>query len=148
MLNKEEIARQYSPLALAYLGDGVYELFVRAHILRQGNCQNHKLHEKAKDFVSCAAQERFLNLLWEELTEREQEIVRRGEMPRPIPSPAMPTTVLTTPPPALKPFGGIYIWQRSRSGWSGSLPVFLRSRNDRLFERMGGSFPLYRQPRL
>ena len=78
MQNKEEIARQYSPLALAYLGDGVYELFVRAHILKQGNCQNHKLHEKAKAFVSCAAQEQFLNLLWDELTEAEQEVVRRG----------------------------------------------------------------------
>lgn len=77
-MNKEEIARQYSPLALAYLGDGVYELYVRSHVLRQGNCQNHKLHEKAKDFVSCAAQERFLNLLMPELTESEQEIVRRG----------------------------------------------------------------------
>ncbi len=77
-MTEQEIARQYSPLALAYLGDGVYELYVRAHILRQGNCQNHKLHEKAKDFVSCAAQERFLNLLLPELTEEEQEIVRRG----------------------------------------------------------------------
>jgi hypothetical protein len=60
-MNKEELARQYSPLALAYLGDGVYELFVRGHILRQGNCQNRKLHDKAKDFASCAAQERFLS---------------------------------------------------------------------------------------
>ena len=77
-MNKEEIARQYSPLALAYLGDGVYELYVRAHVLRQGNCQNHKLHEKSKDFVSCAAQEKFLNLLMPELTEAEQEVVRRG----------------------------------------------------------------------
>ena len=77
-MTKEEIARQYSPLALAYLGDGVYELFVRSHVLRQGNCQNHKLHEKAKDFVSCAAQEKFLNLLMPELTEAEQEVVRRG----------------------------------------------------------------------
>ena len=77
-MTNEEIARQYSPLALAYLGDGVYELFVRAHVLRQGNCQNHKLHEKSKDFVSCAAQERFLNLLMPELTEAEKEIVRRG----------------------------------------------------------------------
>ncbi|MBQ7034621.1 MAG: ribonuclease III [Clostridia bacterium] len=77
-MTKEEIARQYSPLALAYLGDGVYELFVRAYVLEQGNCQNHKLHEKSKDFVSCAAQERFLNLLLPELTEAEQEVVRRG----------------------------------------------------------------------
>ena len=77
-MNNEEILRQYSPLALAYLGDGVYELYVRAHILRQGNCQNHKLHDKALKFVSCGAQAHFLELLTPELTETELEVVRRG----------------------------------------------------------------------
>ena len=70
--------RQYSPLALAYLGDGVYELFVRNYVLAQGNCQSQKLHTKSQKFVNCAAQERFLNLLQDTLTEEEQEIVRRG----------------------------------------------------------------------
>lgn len=77
-MTKEEVLHNYSPLALAYLGDGVYELFVRTHILAQGNCQNQKLHQKAQNYVNCAAQERFLNLLLQELTETEQEVVRRG----------------------------------------------------------------------
>ena len=34
-MNKIDVMRQYSPLALAYLGDGVYELYVRNHVLRQ-----------------------------------------------------------------------------------------------------------------
>lgn len=77
-MNKIDVIRQYSPLALAYLGDGVYELYVRRYVLGQGNCQNHKLHEKSKKFVSCDAQERFLELLLPELTPEEQEVVRRG----------------------------------------------------------------------
>lgn len=77
-MNKIDVIRQYSPLALAYLGDGVYELYVRRYVLGQGNCQNHKLHEKSKRFVSCEGQSRFLELLWPTLTEEEQEVVRRG----------------------------------------------------------------------
>lgn len=77
-MNKEEVLRQYSPLALAYLGDGVYELYVRAYVLSQGNCQSQKLHAKSQKFVNCAAQEQFLNRLQKELTEDELEVVRRG----------------------------------------------------------------------
>ena len=77
-MTKEEILRQYSPLALAYLGDGVFELYVRAYVLSQGNCQSQKLHAKSQKFVNCAAQERFLGILQDELTEEEQEVVRRG----------------------------------------------------------------------
>lgn len=75
---KQDVLRQYSPLALAYLGDGVYELYVRAYVLGQGNCQSQKLHQKAQQFVNCAAQERFLELLTPELTSDELEVVRRG----------------------------------------------------------------------
>ncbi len=82
MSNKEEVRRTYSPLALAYLGDGVYELLVRDYVLAQGNCQNNKLHEKAKKFVSCAAQSHYLALLEPFLEEDEREIVRRGRNAR------------------------------------------------------------------
>jgi len=77
-MDKIDVIRQFSPLALAYLGDGVYELYVRNHVLQQGNCQNHKLHEKSKKFVSCEAQDRFLTMLTPILHEDELEIVRRG----------------------------------------------------------------------
>jgi len=77
-MNKEQVLHNYSPLALAYLGDGAYELYVRTYILEQGNCPNQKLHQKAQQYVNCAAQERFLNLLLPDLTEMEQEVVRRG----------------------------------------------------------------------
>ena len=77
-MTKEEVLRQYSPLALAYLGDGVFELYVRTYVLGQGNCQSQKLHAKSQKFVNCAAQEHFLEVLQDELTEDELEVVRRG----------------------------------------------------------------------
>ena len=77
-MTKEDVLRQYSPLALAYLGDGVYELYVRNYVLGQGNCQSQKLHAKSQRFVNCAAQEHFLEILQEELREDEREVVRRG----------------------------------------------------------------------
>lgn len=77
-MDKIEVIRNYSPLALAYLGDGVYEVYVRTHALTLGNCQNNKLHEMGKKFTCCEGQARFLEALWEELSEQEQEVVRRG----------------------------------------------------------------------
>ena len=47
-------------------------------VLSQGNCQSQKLHAKSQKFVNCAAQEHFLAVLQEELTEDELEVVRRG----------------------------------------------------------------------
>ena len=77
-MTKEEVLRGYSPLALAYLGDGVYELYVRTYVLEQGNCQSQKLHAKSQKFVSCGAQEQFLERLMPQLSEDEREVVRRG----------------------------------------------------------------------
>lgn len=77
-MDKIEVIRQYSPLALAYLGDGVYEVYVRNFALSQGNCQNNKLHEMGKKFTCCEGQAKILEGIWDALTEQEQEVVRRG----------------------------------------------------------------------
>ena len=47
---------QYSPLALAYLGDAVYELIVRERVLAEGNRQVNKLHKESTKYVNAAAQ--------------------------------------------------------------------------------------------
>ena len=39
--------RTYSPLTLAYIGDGVYELIIRTVLVEQGNLQPAKLHKKS-----------------------------------------------------------------------------------------------------
>ena len=43
--------RSYSPLTLAYIGDGVYELVIRTILVEKGNCQPQKLHKRASALV-------------------------------------------------------------------------------------------------
>ena len=47
--------RQASPLTLAFLGDAVFELFVRERLVCQGNCSVNKLHKRAVEQVCCQA---------------------------------------------------------------------------------------------
>ena len=71
--------RQLSPLTLAYVGDGVYELFVREFIVSKGNCPVKKLHSRAVEFVRCEFQAKMINeVLMPLFTEEETEIYLRG----------------------------------------------------------------------
>ena len=45
-----------SPLPLAFVGDGVYELLVREHLLAQGNCPVKKLNSRKVELVRCQFQ--------------------------------------------------------------------------------------------
>ena len=74
----EAEARQYSPLTLAYLGDGVYELLVRERLVRQGNRPNGELHRIATGFVSARAQSNALEKILPLLTEAETGVFHRG----------------------------------------------------------------------
>lgn len=71
---------QYNGLALAYMGDAVYEIYVRRHLLSLGQTKAHMLHVTATRYVSAKAQARVLAQFLEEqtLTERELDIVKRG----------------------------------------------------------------------
>lgn len=79
----EEETRMYGPLALAYIGDGIYELLVRSYLTCQGSAPVNKLHSRAKEFVRADAQSHFADLLMEELTSREIEIFKRGRNAKP-----------------------------------------------------------------
>lgn len=71
--------REMSPLALAFLGDGVYELFVREYLVSHGNCKVKKLHGMAVELVRCEAQAQALSeILWPLLTEEERQAAQRG----------------------------------------------------------------------
>ena len=59
----ESDPKQLSPLTLAYVGDGVYELFVREYIVSKGNCPVKKLHSRAVSFVRCEFQAKVFILL-------------------------------------------------------------------------------------
>ncbi len=80
---KKEDALQYSPLVWAYMGDAVYEMYIREYVINQGLCKNGLLHKKSIKFVSAKAQCGILKELEEKLTEEEQDIVRRGRNANP-----------------------------------------------------------------
>ncbi len=71
-------AKQYSPLTLAYLGDGVYELLVRETLVLRENRPNGQLHREALQFVSATAQSNGLEAILPLLTEAEEAIFKRG----------------------------------------------------------------------
>ena len=78
-----EDLRSFSPLGLAYLGDAVYEQFVREYLMRgRGNLPVEKYHALATRFVRAASQSKAAELLAEKLSEEEKDIYRRGKNAR------------------------------------------------------------------
>lgn len=71
-------AKELNPLALAYLGDAVYELWVRTHLLEQGIGLVHVLHKQATEYVRAGTQARALHRIMPALSEEETRIVLRG----------------------------------------------------------------------
>lgn len=72
-------ARQLSPLVLAFIGDAVYEVFVRAYLVDKNRDMSvHKLHVQAVSFVKAHAQSEFMKKLEDTLTEEELAIFKRG----------------------------------------------------------------------
>lgn len=70
--------RTYSPLTLAYIGDGIYELIIRTILVKQGNCPVNQLHRRASSLVKAAAQSAMVEKLEPLLTEEERGVYRRG----------------------------------------------------------------------
>ncbi len=67
-----------SPLTWAYIGDAVYETYIREHLINTTNLKPHRLHVEAIKFVSAKAQAQILKRIQNTLTDEEKEIVRRG----------------------------------------------------------------------
>lgn len=70
--------KMLSPLVWAYVGDSVYELFIRTHLINNSNAKPHKLHIEAIRFVKAKAQADILKKIDDKLSEEEKDIVRRG----------------------------------------------------------------------
>lgn len=71
-------AKQFSPLALAFLGDSVYEVMVRETLLREANRPPQELHNAAVAHVRAAYQAAAAAKIADMLTEDEADILRRG----------------------------------------------------------------------
>ena len=69
---------EYSPLALAYLGDAYYELLVRAYLLEQGNMPTSELNKRAKEYVTAVKQSGMVDTLLPHLNETELAAYKRG----------------------------------------------------------------------
>ena len=70
--------KMLNPLVLAYVGDSVYDTFVRTLLVSGGHGQVAKLHKMSVEFVKAKAQADILGKINELLTPEEQDIVRRG----------------------------------------------------------------------
>lgn len=81
MLQTENIdAKQLNSLALAYMGDAVYEIYIRQHLLSLGSVRPNQLHNKAKSYVSAKAQSKVAHAFIENdcLSEEEVAVLKRG----------------------------------------------------------------------
>jgi len=67
-----------SPLTWAYIGDAVYELYIRTKLVNKTRLKPHKLHIESIKYVKAKAQADILKQIMEELSDSEKEIVRRA----------------------------------------------------------------------
>jgi ribonuclease-3 family protein len=75
---KDADLRSYSPLTLAYIGDGIYDLIIRTIVVKQGNSQPNKLHKKTSALVKAGAQAEMMERILPVLSEEETAIYKRG----------------------------------------------------------------------
>lgn len=68
----------YSPLTMAYIGDGIYEIVIRTIIVDQANRQVNKIHKASADLVKAGTQAQLIHLIMDRLTEEEVAIYKRG----------------------------------------------------------------------
>ena len=74
----EQDIRSYSPLTLAYIGDAIYDLYIRTIIVKRGNTQPNKLHKKASALVKAETQAEMVTILEEHFTQEETAVFKRG----------------------------------------------------------------------
>ncbi|MDO4268835.1 MAG: ribonuclease III domain-containing protein [Eubacteriales bacterium] len=82
LLLKPVDIRTYSPLVLAYIGDAVYELFIRTRVINRGSMQVNKMHKKSASLVKAETQAGMIKALMEELDEEEMAVYKRGRNAR------------------------------------------------------------------
>ena len=75
---KEVDIRTYSPLTLAYIGDGIFDLVIRSIVVGRGNTRANELHHRTSHIVKAHTQAEMAEKLLPVLTETENDIYRRG----------------------------------------------------------------------
>ena len=77
-INQQQIINNYSPLLLAYLGDAVFELFVREHLLFDGDTTGSKATESSREYVTAEKQSEAVEKILPLLTDIELSVYKRG----------------------------------------------------------------------
>lgn len=70
--------RTYSPLTLAYIGDGIFDLIIRSVVVGKGNTRASQLHQRTSQVVKAGTQAQMIEAIKDVLTEEELDIYRRG----------------------------------------------------------------------
>ena len=68
----------YSPLTLAYIGDGIFDLVIRSVVVGRGNTKASQLHQRTSAIVKAKTQAEMIRLLEPLLSEEEADVYRRG----------------------------------------------------------------------
>ena len=76
-LKKKDI-RTYSPLTLAYIGDGIFDLIIRTIVVDKGKTSPNELHRHTSSIVKAHTQALMVEALEKELTSEEYDVYRRG----------------------------------------------------------------------
>lgn len=72
------VLRQISPVALAFVGDTVFDLFLRTRIVLAEKTSPKQMHFHASQYAKASTQARMARALWNTLEEEEQDVLRRG----------------------------------------------------------------------
>ena len=75
--------KSMQPLALAFLGDAVYEIYVREYVMAKGYRTINSMHRETIKFVRAKSQCKAVKRILPELTETEESVVRRGRNANP-----------------------------------------------------------------
>ena len=70
--------KTYSPLALAFIGDGIFDLIIRTLVVGTGNTKASQLHKRTSQMVKAPAQSQMVETILPLLTEEEEAVYRRG----------------------------------------------------------------------
>lgn len=75
---EEKDVRTYSPLTLAFIGDGIYDLVIRTMVVGKGNTQANRLHQMTSRLVKAGTQSAMMEHLEPVLSEEELAVYKRG----------------------------------------------------------------------
>lgn len=111
-LDDAAIARM-SSLALAHMGDAVYEIMVRAWLACDGTQTAKNLHSRTIALVRASAQAQAVQRILPLLSEEEQDVYRHGRNAKPKTVPKSASVAEYAQATALEAlFGWLYLRQR------------------------------------